>query len=117
MSTLASAVRFPLIILLSAFILLGSITSVAQAPSVSPRESSVKSRPPSRQFEIDALKADVSQMKVVLNQMATNLAAVSDSQSPLKHQFQLDIEMWQIVIMQTQHRIDRMEHDQETDVH
>jgi hypothetical protein len=56
-------------------------------------------------------------MKVVLNQMATNLAAVSDSQSPLKHQFQLDIEMWQIVIMQTQHRIDRMEHDQETDVH
>jgi hypothetical protein len=69
------------------------------------------------QSEIDALKADVSQMKVVLNQMATNLAAVSDSQSPLKHQFQLDIEMWQIVIMQAQHRIDRMEHDQERDVH
>jgi hypothetical protein len=52
-------------------------------------------------------------MKVVLNQMATNLAAVSDSQSPLKHQFQLDIEMWQIVIMQTQRRINLMEQARE----
>ena|SRR5678815_3639902 len=114
MSTLARAGRFPLPILL-ALIFLGAI-AVAQSPSGSAKKSPVNSRSTSQQSEIDALKADVSQMKVVLNQMATNLAAVSDLQSPLKHQFQLDIEMWQIVIMQTQRRINLMEQGEKSDV-
>ena len=111
MSTLTPAARFPLPILL-AFIFLGTIAA-AQSPSASAKKSPANSHSASQQSEIDALKADVSQMKVVLNQMATNLAAVSDSQSPLKHQFQLDIEMWQIVIMQTQRRINLMEQARE----
>jgi hypothetical protein len=115
MSTLARAAKFSLLFVL-AFTFLGAFVSAAQAPSGSPKKSAVNSRSASRQSEIDALKADVAQMKVVLNQMATNLAAVSDSQSPLKHQFQLDIEMWQIVIMQTQRRINLIEQDQGNDV-
>ena len=114
MSTLAPAARLPLLLRL-VLIFLGAI-AVAQASSASPRKTPANSRSASQQSEIDALKADMSQMKVVLNQMATNLAAVSDSQSPLKHQFQLDIEMWQIVIMQTQRRINLMEQDPENDV-
>jgi hypothetical protein len=61
------------------------------------------------QAEIAAMKADLKQMQVILNQMANNLAFVSDTQSPLKHQFQLEIEMWQVVMMRMQQRIDRLE--------
>lgn len=48
-------------------------------------------------------------MRVILNQMANNLAFVSDSQSPLKHQFQLEIEMWQVIMMRMQRRLDTPE--------
>ena len=67
------------------------------------------SSPSSNQPEVDAMRSDLAQMRVILNQMSTNLASVSDSQSPLKHQFQLDIEMWQVLMMQMQRRIDRLE--------
>lgn len=59
--------------------------------------------------EIEELKTDLKQMRVILNQMANNLAFVADSQSPLKHQFQLDIDMWQVLMMQMQRRLDRLE--------
>jgi hypothetical protein len=41
--------------------------------------------------------------------MANNLAFVSDSQSPLKHQFQLEIDMWQVLMMRMQRRVDAIE--------
>ena len=59
--------------------------------------------------ELEDMKADLKQMRIILNQMANNLAFVSDSQNPLKHQFQLDIEMWQVVMMRMQQRINRLE--------
>jgi hypothetical protein len=113
MLTLAPAARFPVLLVL-ACIFLGTI-AVGQTASASPKKTPANSRSASQQSEIDDLKSDMSQMKVVLNQMTTNLAAVSDSQSPLKHQFQLDIEMWQIVIMQTQRRINALEQDRQND--
>jgi hypothetical protein len=36
--------------------------------------------------------------------MESNLAFVDTTQSPLKHQFQLDIDMWNILINQMERR-------------
>jgi hypothetical protein len=34
----------------------------------------------------------------MLEQMQTNIAFISSPQAPMKHQFELEIEMWQLVI-------------------
>ena len=46
-----------------------------------------------------------SSMRALVAQMETNLAFVDTTQSPLKHQFQLDIDMWNILISQMERQI------------
>ena len=41
-------------------------------------------------------------MRAILNQMRNNLGFVTNSTNPLKHQFELEIDMWQALL-------DRME--------
>jgi hypothetical protein len=71
--------------------------------------------PPARQTQDDkdgdlqAMKADVQRMRVILNQMRTNLAFVDTTQSPLKHQFQLEADMWQVLLDQMERRISVLE--------
>lgn len=50
------------------------------------------------QHEADDLRQDIQRMKVLVQQMEMNLAFVDTTQSPLKHQFQLEIDMWKTVI-------------------
>ena len=45
-----------------------------------------------------SLRSDVEKMRVLLGQMQRNVAFVSAGDTPLKHQLQLEIEMWQILI-------------------
>lgn len=59
--------------------------------------------------ELQATKADIARMRIVLNQMRTNLAFVTTTTNPLKHQFELDIEMWQALLDQMQRRVDAAE--------
>lgn len=47
---------------------------------------------------------DIRKMRAIVQQMETNLAFVDTTQSPLKHQFQLDIDMWNILINQMERR-------------
>jgi len=61
------------------------------------------------QAEIDALKADLHKMTVTLNQMRSNLGFVTNTTGPLKHQFELDIDMWQMLLGQMERRVQRME--------
>jgi len=84
-----------------------SIVSTAQPPSASDSHSAA--RPAPDHSEVEGMKEDLKQMRVILNQMANNLAFVSDSQSPLKHQFQLEIDMWQVLMMRMQRRVDAIE--------
>jgi hypothetical protein len=71
--------------------------------------------PPARQTQNDkesdlqAMKADVQRMRVILNQMRENLAFVDTTQSPLKHQFQLEADMWQVLLDQMDRRISVLE--------
>ena len=43
-------------------------------------------------------------MQSLIEQMERNLGFVEGSLTPLKHQFQLDIDMWNIVINQMERR-------------
>jgi len=58
--------------------------------------------------QLEAMRADSKKMHVILNQMQTNLAFVTNTTDPLKYQFELDIEMWQILLNQMDRRIEEM---------
>ena len=51
-----------------------------------------------------SLQDDIKRMRVLVQQMQNNLAFVDNSQSPLKHQFELEIEMWKVVISDMERR-------------
>jgi hypothetical protein len=80
--------------------------SLAAAQAV-PRET--KSNPQSasglNQQDLQALRDDVEHMKALVQQMESNLAFVDTTQSPLKHQFQLEIDMWRTVIGHMERRL------------
>jgi len=59
--------------------------------------------------DLQAMKSDVQRMRVILNQMRTNLAFVATTQSPLKHQFELETDMWQVMLDQMDRKIAAME--------
>lgn len=77
----------------------------ADAPMAGP----AKAGPGADDSELGTMKADVGKMNVLLNQMRTNLAFVQTTQTPLKHQFELEIDMWQTLLSQMNRRIDRMQ--------
>ncbi len=59
--------------------------------------------------DVDMLRADIQRLKVLLNQMRTNLAFVQSSQTPLKHQFELETDAWQVVVEQMERRLKGIE--------
>jgi hypothetical protein len=58
--------------------------------------------------QLEAMRADSKKMHVILNQMQTNLAFVTNTNDPLKHQFELETEMWQLLLNQMDRRIEEM---------
>ena len=48
------------------------------------------------------VRTDLEKMQALLEQMQRNVAFVSPGDTPLKHQFQLEIEMWQLLIRDMQ---------------
>ena len=59
--------------------------------------------------DVEQMRADLDRLKVVLNQMRTNLAFVQTSQTPLKHQFELETDAWQVIVDQMDRRLKQME--------
>ncbi len=57
-----------------------------------------------RANDAQALRDDIRKMRALVRQMETNLAFVDNTQSPLKHQFQLDIDIWNTLIDQMERR-------------
>jgi len=55
--------------------------------------------------QTQAMQADIQRMRVLIHQMQNNLGAATSAQDPLKHQFELDIEMWQILVNQMERRM------------
>ena len=56
--------------------------------------------------DVQALRNDLQRMKALVQQMEMNLAFVDTTQSPLKHQFQLEIDMWKTVIAEMERKLD-----------
>jgi len=78
---------------------------MAQAPKEK-RESHAP--PPIDQQEVQALTNDISRMRTLVQQMEMNLAFVQTSQTPLKHQFELEIEMWRVMLSDMERRVQRL---------
>jgi hypothetical protein len=52
------------------------------------------------------LRTDLDKMHALLGQMQRNVAFVSTGDSPLKHQFELEIEMWQLLLRDIEAKVD-----------
>jgi TolA-binding protein len=104
----------PVLITLFSVTLLGAVqqtsnsssqASSSQAGAASAAENAqIRQLANSRGNDAQALRNDIRKMRALVGQMETNLAFVDTTQSPLKHQFQLDIDMWNIVINQMERR-------------
>ena len=57
--------------------------------------------------QVQGLKDDLARMKSLVQQMEINLSSVDTSQSPLKHQFQLEIDMWRMMIRQMERKLNK----------
>jgi hypothetical protein len=82
-----------------------SQASSSQACAASAAENAqIRQLGNTRANDARALRDDIKKMRALVRQMETNLAFVDTTQSPLKHQFQLDIDMWNILINQMERR-------------
>ena len=77
----------------------------SQAAAASAAENAqIRQLANTRGNDAQALRDDIRKMRALVAQMQSNLAFVDSTQTPLKHQFQLDIDMWNIVIDQMERR-------------
>lgn len=75
----------------------------SQQPS--PKTTSAAQQSAVVQQPVD-LKSDLAKMRVLIAQMQRNVAFVSAGDTPMKHQFQLEIEMWQLLLQDMDRKID-----------
>jgi hypothetical protein len=82
-----------------------SQASSSQAAAANAAENAqVRQLSSARGNDAQAMRDDIKKMRAIVAQMETNLAFVDTTQSPLKHQFQLDIDMWNVLITQMERR-------------
>jgi TolA-binding protein len=104
----------PVLITLFSVTLLGAVqqtpNSSSQAASSQAGAASAAENAQIRQLanthanDAQALRDDIKRMRALVQQMESNLAFVDSTQSPMKHQFQLDIDMWNVLINQMERR-------------
>lgn len=80
-----------------------SQAATSQANTASSAENSQLHRFSSAD-ETKAMQGDIRRMRALVHQMETNLAFVDTTQSPLKHQFQMEIDAWNVLIDQMERR-------------
>lgn len=91
-------------------ILVLSISTMAPAAQQSHKEAA-QARESQQQTsrmapdDVESLRQDLNRMKAIVHQMETNLAFVDNTQSPLKHQFQLEIDMWNTLIAEMERKL------------
>lgn len=75
--------------------------SAQQPPPAQPQAGSDHDHPPAAATtQSKDLAANLARMRALVQRMQSNLPAVASGQSPLEHEFQLEIEMWQLLIDQ-----------------
>ena len=82
------------------------LTGYGQQTPLTPPQNTTSNQPPD---DLQALKSDADRMRVLINQMRNNLGFIQNTTTPLHHQFELEIDMWQLVLEQMQHHINALE--------
>ena len=59
--------------------------------------------------DLAALRADVARMQTLVDQMERNLAFVDTTSTPMRHQFELELDMWRLLTNDMQRRLRRAE--------
>ena len=77
----------------------------AQAPSAKSSQAETSSAAPREDELTKGLRADIARMEALVQQMDVNLAQVDVTQTPLKHQFQLEIDAWRVMIASMKRRL------------
>ncbi len=83
---------------------MGAQASSSQSNLANAAENAQIRQMGSRKDDAQALRDDIKRMRALVQQMQTNLAFVDTTQSPLKHQFQLEIDAWNVLIDQMERR-------------
>jgi hypothetical protein len=81
-------------------LLVVALAMLMVASSADPQQPLPQSEPtPARtSSEREEMRREIAQMRLLIGQMQRNLAQVSSGQTALKHQFELDIQMWQLLV-------------------
>jgi hypothetical protein len=94
---------------LVAIFIMSTSFSVAQSASQASPQPMKQAHLPNDHDDLEAMKTDLAKMRVLVTQLQNNLGLTTNTTTPLYHQFELEINMWQILIAQMERRINRME--------
>lgn len=97
----ASAPCRALLLLLLLISLLAVVVAAQIPTSATPAENDTAAN-------VTALRSDLVHMRSLVAQMQGNLAQVTSTQTPLKHQFELEIEAWSALIDTLDRRLDAL---------
>jgi len=104
--------KFILCSVVACFLFLGYANGQS-AETAAPRHATQAATPAANSQrdsdDIEQMRADLERLKVLLNQMRTNLAFVQTTQTPLKHQFELETDAWQVIVEQMERRLQKMD--------
>ncbi len=84
----------------SFFLTVAGAHAQSAPPSPEAAQSNSKDSSSNATQRSDALQTDQGRMRVLLEQMQENLGMVQNLNTPLRHQFELEIEMWQVLLQQ-----------------
>ena len=103
-----SALLFLLVAALCPLAVAQSATTKAHhtAPSTTTAQPAA---PALSEADVQALRTDIARMKALVMQLQNNQANIDTVPSPLKHQFELELDMWNVVIGDMQRRLDAAE--------
>ncbi len=92
--------------LLAIWVMLAAVVAAGQTSA--PKHQALP--PPSSmdQQELTALSLDIERMRSLVRQMEMNLALVQTTTTPLKHQFELQTEAWQVLLNGMERRLLRL---------
>jgi hypothetical protein len=92
------------------FAIILTMCAVSAAPQSAPRKAAEaapepQARATANDADMEAMRADLAHMRILVGQMQRNLGFVDSGLTPLKHQFELEIEMWNLLINDMQRRL------------
>ena len=78
---------------------------LAQQNAVASGQQAQPAKGPTSDEDVRTLRADLARMKALVQQMEVNLAFATPAETPLRHQFELEIAAWKIVIQDMERRL------------